>query len=73
MSKIGMAALMGAVWFFACTALTGAAHAGLHLNRNVNPGKGCGQLVTVKHPDLKGKARKAEWDKCMANPDTYGT
>jgi hypothetical protein len=36
-----------------------------------NPGKGCNQLVTVKHPDLKGKARKAEWDKCMANPDGY--
>jgi hypothetical protein len=37
-----------------------------------NPGRGCGQLVTLKHPDLKGKARKAEWDRCMANPDGYG-
>ena len=37
-----------------------------------NPGKGCRQLVTVKHPDLKGADRKKEWDKCMSNPDSYG-
>ena len=36
-----------------------------------NAGKGCGQLVTVKHPDLKGPARKKEWDRCMADPAAY--
>jgi hypothetical protein len=33
--------------------------------------KGCGQLVTVMYPDLKGHARHEEFKKCMANPDTY--
>ena len=37
-----------------------------------NPGKGCNQLVTVKHPDLKGPERKKEWNKCMSDPDSYG-
>ena len=45
--------------------------AGLHLNRGLSSGKGCGDMVTLKHPELKGKARKAEWDKCMANPGGY--
>jgi hypothetical protein len=48
------------------------AMAGLHINRGYNVGKGCGQLVTVKHPDLKGPPRKKEWDRCMADPDGYG-
>jgi hypothetical protein len=36
------------------------------------PGRGCDQLVTLKHPDLKpGPQRRQEWKKCMANPDAY--
>jgi hypothetical protein len=36
------------------------------------PGKGgCGQLVTIKHPDLKGPERGAEIKKCSANADAY--
>jgi len=38
----------------------------------ITPGKGCGQLVTLYHPDLKGGARKKEWDRCMSGPDKYG-
>jgi hypothetical protein len=33
--------------------------------------RGCRDLVTLKHPDAKGPARKKEWDKCMADPDGY--
>ena len=33
--------------------------------------EGCKQLVTVKHPDAKGKAFVEEVKKCRANPDTY--
>jgi len=36
------------------------------------PGKGgCRQLVTIKHPELKGSARAAEIAKCSANADAY--
>ena len=33
--------------------------------------RGCRDLVTSKHPDAKGPARKREWDRCMADPDGY--
>jgi hypothetical protein len=36
-----------------------------------NAGHGCEQLVTVNHPDLKGKERGAEIKKCKADPDGY--
>jgi hypothetical protein len=37
-----------------------------------DPGRGgCGQLVTLKHPDLKGPERSAEIKKCSANGDAY--
>ena len=32
---------------------------------------GCGQLVTLKHPDMKGPERSAEIKKCSANADAY--
>jgi hypothetical protein len=33
--------------------------------------RGCRDLVSLKHPDAKGAARKSEWSKCMADPDGY--
>jgi hypothetical protein len=37
-----------------------------------DPGRGgCGQLVTLKHPELKGPARGTEVAKCNAHPDDY--
>ncbi len=32
---------------------------------------GCNQLVNLAHPDFKGATRKAEFDRCMADPDAY--
>ncbi len=34
--------------------------------------RGCRDLVTLKHPDLKGKAVDVERSKCLADPDSYG-
>ena len=34
-------------------------------------GRGCGGLVTVAHPDLKGPLRRAEIAKCNADADAY--
>ena len=34
-------------------------------------GRGCGALVTQVHPDLQGKARDAEIEKCKHDPDAY--
>ena len=49
-----------------------AAYAGCITCGGPRPGKGCDQMVTLKHPDLKpGPQRKQEWKKCMANPDAY--
>jgi hypothetical protein len=43
-----------------------------HLGNNRDPGSGgCGQLVTLKHPELKGPARRTEISKCSANADAY--
>jgi len=39
--------------------------------RQISKARGCREVVTVKHPDLKGPSRKAEWDKCMADADAY--
>lgn len=36
-----------------------------------NARHGCASLVTVAHPDLKGKARRDEIKKCKADPDGY--
>ena len=33
--------------------------------------RGCRDLVTMKHPDARGAARKREQEKCMADPDGY--
>ena len=34
-------------------------------------GSKCSKAVFANHPDLKGVARKAEMDKCIASPTTY--
>ncbi len=33
--------------------------------------RGCGGLVTVKHPELKGPLRRAEIARCNADADAY--
>ena len=38
---------------------------------HLSASKGCGQLVTVMYPDLKGRARREERRKCLADPDHY--
>ena len=64
----------------ACVALLGAAalwssesRAGMRTTMGAQGTqmRGCRDLVTLKHPDAKGAARKKEWDKCMADPDGY--
>ncbi len=63
-----------AVALLSVLALPEAANAGKM--SSVNGGdilkrKGCNGLVNVNHPELKGGARKAEVDKCLADPDAY--
>jgi hypothetical protein len=62
-----------AVAFLATTALLAneTLAGGMHGDKMHDTGKGCGQLVTLKHPDLKGAGRKKEWDKCMSDPGAY--
>jgi hypothetical protein len=64
--------VVGVVGLFATLAMAEMAYSCVRCSAGASPGRGCGQLVTVKHPDLKGPSRKKEWDKCMANPDAYG-
>ena len=39
--------------------------------RMATPRHGCNQLINIMYPDLKGRARKAERKKCLADPDSY--
>ena len=48
---------------------SGGAEAQHVLKRSAS--QACGQLVTVKHPEMKGDARKAEIAKCKADGDAY--
>ena len=48
------------------------AYAGNHSNFGVErPGQVCADTIRHKHPELKGAARAAEWDKCKADPAGY--
>jgi hypothetical protein len=49
---------------------SGGAEATLRVLKH-NARQACAQLVTVKHPDMKGAARKSEIAKCNADADTY--
>ena len=40
-------------------------------NNHASGKGGCGQLVTLKHPELTGNARGTEMAKCNADPDAY--
>ena len=66
-NAVGLAAMTAMTLF-----LNGAAFAGCITCGAARPGKGCDQMVTLKHPDLKpGPQRKQEWKKCMADPASY--
>jgi hypothetical protein len=71
MTKLKKSAVLGMAFYALAGLLAAEALACIRCGA-ANPGKGCRQLVTVKHPDLKGPARKKEWSKCMADPDKYG-
>jgi hypothetical protein len=45
----------------------GASSAYTHHILHHNARQACGQLVTVKHPEMKGAARSAEIAKCTAD------
>jgi hypothetical protein len=48
------------------------AYAGNHSNSGVErPGQVCADTIRHKHPELKGSARAAEWNKCKADPTGY--
>jgi hypothetical protein len=71
MSKIDRSMLVGICSVVAITLLTDVAYSCTRCGA-ANPGRGCGQLVFLKHPDLKGPARKKEVGKCVSDPDSYG-
>ena len=51
--------------------LTSKSADAFNANNHASGKGGCGQLVTLKHPELKGKARGAEIAKCSADADAY--